>query len=204
MDGTNYEIVYQELRKRLKDLDLEKAGEKVGAHVLGNGEIEIPFFNEPYILSVHGIRDGRGKEPNESERIVLCHYVLRQGDGRLEDEWVSYRDFKDSSFFMHFFQENVHKILAKTFNGRVDALAEAAERTGGRTHDGGLRADGTWHIQALPFIPLFLVFYDGDEEFPAEARLLFDRSAPIWLDAECLAVLGWITAERLCRRVEMR
>ena len=42
-----------------------------------------------------------------------------------------------------------------------------------------------------------LVFYDADEDFPASARLLFDASAPHFLDLECLAVLGLILCDQL-------
>ena len=35
-----------------------------------------------------------------------------------------------------------------------------------------------------------LTFYDADEEFPAEAKLFYDLTAPNFLDLECLAVLG--------------
>jgi len=38
-----------------------------------------------------------------------------------------------------------------------------------------------------------------EEDFPSSCKLLFDRSAPVWLDMECLAVLGWIVVELLIR-----
>ncbi|MBW2086755.1 MAG: DUF3786 domain-containing protein, partial [Deltaproteobacteria bacterium] len=39
--------------------------------------------------------------------------------------------------------------------------------------------------------------YNADEEFPSSARILFDTSAPQFLDMECLAVLGMILADQL-------
>jgi hypothetical protein len=35
----------------------------------------------------------------------------------------------------------------------------------------------SWIIQLLPQIPVQLVFYMGDEEFPSAARLLIDQAA---------------------------
>jgi hypothetical protein len=55
------------------------------------------------------------------------------------------------------------------------------------------------HFQALPCLPLLLVFYDRDEDFPASCKVLFDKAAPTWLDMECLAVLGWILSDLLVK-----
>ena len=53
--------------------------------------------------------------------------------------------------------------------------------------------------QGIWEMPMLLVFYDKDAEFPASCKVLFDKSAPTWLDMECLAVLGWILADLLIK-----
>ena len=45
-------------------------------------------------------------------------------------------------------------------------------------------------IDALPRVPIFLLFNDADEEFGAECRLLFERRAAAYLDMESTAILG--------------
>ena len=52
---------------------------------------------------------------------------------------------------------------------------------------------------ALPKLPLELRFYDADEEFPAEAKVLYDLTAPNFLDLECLAALAHILVLELER-----
>jgi len=52
-------------------------------------------------------------------------------------------------------------------------------------------------IPALPKLPLMFTFYDADEDFPAEAKVLYDAAALDFLDLECLAVLGGILVEEL-------
>jgi hypothetical protein len=46
-------------------------------------------------------------------------------------------------------------------------------------------------------VPLVIGFYDADQEFPAEAKLLYDLTAPNFLDLECLAVLGLLLVQEL-------
>ena len=49
----------------------------------------------------------------------------------------------------------------------------------------------------LPHIPLQLIFYDRDEEFPARETLLFSLNATELIDFEVLAVLVTVFVQSL-------
>jgi hypothetical protein len=198
VDGDNYEKVYASLWQRVTELDLPRAAVPLGGRDLGDGTVEIDVLEQPLRVSREGVRDRRGRTPHSAVRIVLCHYLLRGGRGALSNEWTAYRELEASAFFMANFKENVERHVSRTFAGRPEALERAVLRIGGKRATGEASSDGAWTLSALPRVPLLLLFNDRDEEFPADARLLFDRSADVWLDAECLAVVGWIVAERLC------
>ena len=51
----------------------------------------------------------------------------------------------------------------------------------------------------LPHIPLQLIFYDRDDEFPARATLLFDINATQLIDFEVLAVLVTVFVQFLTK-----
>jgi len=194
----NYEVVYKGLLEKLARIDLSEAVPTLGGYQQEN-QYWIEFLGRPYRIGHQGIWDGEGKEPHVSIRIVFCHYLLRSGKGNLTDEWVSYRDFKDSAFFISNFQVNAEAPIPEHFSGRTGELEGAAMRLGGRPYTGFQTGDICYHIQALPRVPLLLIFYDRDDDFPASCKLLFDKSAPVWLDMECLAVLGWILAQLLVK-----
>lgn len=194
----NYEIVYAELLKKLEKIDLGKVAVRLGARH-HQDRLELKFLGTPYLITHQGVRRIDGKEPNISIRIVLCHYLLQAGQGKLTGQWVSYRDFKDSAFFISNFQANVEARIAHYFAGRTDQLEKAAQHLDGAPYQGFQTGDLCYHFRALPHVPVLLVFYDRDSEFPASCKVLFDRSAPIWLDMECLAVLGWIIADHLIK-----
>ena len=46
-------------------------------------------------------------------------------------------------------------------------------------------------------MPFLLLFNDADEEFPAQATILFQKNAASYLDMECLAMIGGSLAHRL-------
>jgi len=53
---------------------------------------------------------------------------------------------------------------------------------------------------ALPRLRLAVAFWEGDDEMPAQARVLFDAAASHYLDAAGLAGLGGQLTGRLLRR----
>ena len=52
-------------------------------------------------------------------------------------------------------------------------------------------------FDALPKVPLLLLFNDRDEEFPAQCGVLFEKRTGKFIDMECLAVVGMLFFEYL-------
>ena len=52
-------------------------------------------------------------------------------------------------------------------------------------------------FEALPKVPILMLFNDGDDEFSARCLVLFERRAEKYLDMECLATVGWLLADYL-------
>ena len=63
--------------------------------------------------------------------------------------------------------------------------------------DDGASYDLSMHLPVLPKIPVLVRFNDRDEEFPAQSVLLFQKSTEVYLDMECVAILGTYLAEAL-------
>lgn len=193
----NYEKVCAGLADRLGCADLSAVAPGLGAEVRED-LLRLDFFNVPMSVGGDGVRraDG-GEEKDFMTRIILSHYVLQQGAAPLAGEWVSYREFRDAALFMHYFQGQVEGRISRTFEGRIDKLTTSIRALDGIPYDGVGTGDLCCLIQALPKVPMVLIFWDGDEDFPASTRILFDRGASAYLDMECLAVLGHVLALRL-------
>jgi hypothetical protein len=190
-----YEKVYQELVGRLAGTDWSRAAAGIGARVHGQG-LEFSMFSHPVQVDASGVMVAVDSGLETAMRIVCCHYVLHGGGGRLAGEWVSYRDFKDSAPFFAAYHRLVDVALGRTFSGRGAELDRAARALGGFEVD-DIPGDLAFGFTALPLVPLRLSFYEADEDFEAEARILFDRGADGFLDMECLAVTGYLLAELL-------
>ena len=105
-------------------------------------------------------------------------------------ELSSFRDFKDSGPLTVYFSHDVETKTARRFAGKKDALIRACRLSGG--YESGVSAgyDAGARFDALPKIPVVLLFNDKGDEFDATAKLLFEKRAESYLDAECLAILG--------------
>ncbi len=62
---------------------------------------------------------------------------------------------------------------ADAFNGHTDALREACRRFGTLIT---LSGDVAARLDAFPFLPVILQFWEADEDFPAALKFLFDEN----------------------------
>lgn len=192
---TNYEEVYTGLVERLEEVDFNHSVTHLGVQNADDG-FNLKIFARDCLIDREGIKASDGTPLDFKIRIVAAHYLLHAGQGEETGQLVAYRDFKDGAFFHPSFAQTVEQRIAERFSGRIQDLKKSGETNGGR-RIGGLGGDVCLRFSAFPKIPVVLIFYDADDDFPSSARILFDSSAPRFLDMECLAVLGMILADEL-------
>ena len=192
-----FKKTYQDYLARVNKLDLQTVAQKTAA--LWDGKIvTLTLFGTPYRISGDGIMDPSGKEPAHSIKVVLCQYLLLHPSNHSNDTaWVSYKDFKDAAPLAHTFHIESEMGIAKTFESRLNALKKRCSSIGGYDCSEDLNYDLCIKFDALPKVPMLLLFNDADDEFPAQCLLLFERRAEQHLDMECLAILGRLLAEKL-------
>jgi hypothetical protein len=185
---------------QVAQIDLAGIAETL-AITVEQGKALIPFLGKTYRVSSRGVFDASDLEPIHAIRIVLCRYLLLAPPAlpREGEDWVSYKDFKDAAPFVTGFVNNSERAIARNFTGRLEPLREAAGRLGALPPPLLLSYQFTARIEALPRIPLLLLFNDEDEDFPAQCTLLFERRAEKYLDMECLAIIGWLLADFLAQ-----
>ncbi|HSO71275.1 MAG TPA: DUF3786 domain-containing protein [Thermodesulfobacteriota bacterium] len=195
-----FEETVRDYLAQVAQIDLAGIAETL-AITVERGEALIPFLGKTYRVSSSGVFDDSGLEPIHAIRIALCRYLLLAppASPRQGEDWVSYKDFRDAAPFVSGFVNNSERTIARTFSGRLEPLREAAGRLGAVPPALELSYQFTAQIQALPQIPLLLLFNDEDEDFPAQCTLLFQRRAEKFLDMECLAIIGWLLADSLAQ-----
>lgn len=193
-----YEKVYLGLVPRLAAVDFAGAAASLGLERSGAG-CRVPLLGREYVVGPSGVSLAEGGPAFITQRIVLAWYLLHAGSGEPCGNMVPYRELPGGADFARALQTLVDQRLAQGFAGRLAELKRAAVVLGGVEQEGAGAHDGVWRFAALPKLPLELRFYDADEEFPAEAKVLYDLTAPNFLDLECLAALAHILVRELER-----
>lgn len=195
-----FDETYMEYIKQIAGINFEPLAEVLGINIK-KGKIMIPFFEKPYWVDEQSITDPAGKKPSFRECVVLCKYMLLCPDSvPSEGDWIAYRDFKDSGPLTVFFANSVEKPMAEHFTGRLAELEKSGKLLGGFAPDIELSYDFYMQFNALPRIPVLLLYNDADDEFPAHCSILFKQNADKFLDGESLAILGDIVSGYLIKK----
>lgn len=198
----NYQQSFSLACATIREMNLEERARKAGADYQrsGDGEkITLSFFLEPYQISFPQIEFYAPSKKTVSlvTRILLLHYLIRADGSPVTGKWVSYKDIPGGLLYTSVFTRRVTDPLARKFGRSAKGFKEMAIPLGGQPAGVG---DASLILKVFPFIPMQYVLWEGDDEFPPSAQLLFDASVDHYLSLEDIVVLGQITTGRLIQR----
>jgi hypothetical protein len=115
-------------------------------------------------------------------------------------EWVLFRQLPGGESFHAAFQERVVRKLAVAFSESPEALVRAGRSLGGQEVDFG---SATVELAFLPHLQVRVTVWQGDDEVPGNATMLFPASAARTLPTEDFAEVGAIVMAALLRAVRV-
>ena len=162
-------------------------------------EIKVVYLNRIYSFS-H--QDGRITCPHDpvdmplEEQSLILQYLVQATGVPLSKRWISYAELPNGMLHDRPFRVEAFEPLARAFGGQMGSLLRVARELGGQEIGMG---DIGVVIPVLPRIPVAVIFWVADEEFPARANMIFDASASHYLSTAALYVLGSVVARRLLK-----
>lgn len=160
--------------------------------------VEVDFFNSPVqVRFPEGVVAGPGGEEIPIwERILILHYLSGDSPVPSYREWIGFQQVPSGGFYFEAFRRRAHDPLARAFGSQPGLLLRAGEVLGALPADFG---DAAVRVPVFPVVPVVAVVHRACEEFPADAKLLFESSIGAFLCTEDIAVLGGLVAGRLLR-----
>ena len=164
--------------------------ERSGATIDQEGNLRVEFLRREYVIdhaewTVKRANDG-ATPPSLMQSLILTYLYTADGTPP-SDRWLGFRELPNGLFYAQAFQGYTGAVLVRDLNGDVAAFKTASEKLQGAALSIG---DAGYAFQVLPRLKLAVVMWAGDEEFPAQAQVLFQESAPQYLITDGLAIVG--------------
>ncbi len=134
-----------------------------------------------------------GPEPPVPTQILLLRYLTC---GRLEPaagKFLAYRDMPWGEVYFRQFQGRCLTRCAWMFSGKLAHVPYLCQALKGTPLP---KCDAGFAFNFLPGLDIQLLLWDGDEEFPPSAQILFSDNFPAAFSAEDMAFVGDILLNR--------
>ncbi len=187
-----------ELRANILSRDMAVLAGNTGA-ALSDGRFQLRVWGEAVVISRRdfvAIHLENGSPCDDLTQAMLAHYFYTSNGTPVANEWIAFRELPDGQFYATAFQGYTGNKLARLFESNVPAFAAAAREIGGQALPLG---DAAFSFQALPRVPIAIVCWLGDEDFPSSYRVLFDKAVTHHLPTDGCAILGSMLTSKLSR-----
>jgi len=195
-DQKNYEYAYKLAYKlageQLGKVDIEEQCRKSGArHLVVDSQelIIIDYLNQSYQVTFPDIQVslvGGGAEVPIKDKILILHYLTLAKGIPLANKFIAFKELPEGANYFKTFSKRSIEPLTEHFGREPHWLVDAADKLGGRKVDYG---DVAVTISAFSRVPITIVLWRRDEEFPPRSNILFDATVPSYLSTYDIIVV---------------
>lgn len=190
------------LRQQLRGQNPEELASLAGAvytsHEPERGKLTLDLWGEPVVLDYPELiarREPSGPLPLPFQALLM--YYLTTSDGfSPAGEWVSFADLPGGRMYAQAFQGYSGNVLIRTFGEDLYAFRRACHVAGGTPVELG---DAAFTFAGLPYVPLLVTYWLGEDELPSASKVLFDRASTHHLPVDVCAILGSMLVSRILR-----
>ncbi|GAB4474351.1 MAG: hypothetical protein Kow0088_10290 [Anaerolineales bacterium] len=190
-----------ELRKELTAWDPQRLAINTAStfvsNDLGSGHFQFSYWQEDTQLSYPAFLATSvaiQKELGIAHQALILYYFATSHPQPLTEKWISFAELPDGRFYSQAFQSYTGNVLRRHFTDEVERLEDAARTFKGNPYPFADRAFIFW---VFPRVPLLLVYWQGDEDFPPNYQILFDVSVVSYLPTDACAIAGSMLTRKL-------
>ena len=183
------EVPFSHYEERFRSLDPQEAAERTGTQ-WGGKEFYVNLLGREYAIShpVYGIRplDG-GALPVLPVQTFLLRYLLESRETAWLGEWKTFREMPWGEMYIKPYTGRVLTRAAFTFGTRLAAFDQAAQNMGATPVSHG---DAGWEFNLIGDYRMRILVWEGDDEFPPNAQVLYSDNFAQGFAAEDRVVAG--------------
>lgn len=165
----------------------------------GKGIIPVKFMADEYTVDTEGrtvISLSCNIPAKDFTSILILHYLTQKikGLSGLSGEWLGFKELSGVEGYAAAFRKRAIEPILRKYGSQPDAILTALDRLPGKRVD---QADIGIILEVFEGVPVMIELWRKDEEFGAEANMLFDKSIAGIFCAEDIAVLATLVAHQL-------
>ena len=134
--------------------------------------------------------------PSDYFGIFIINYLLQSKAIEPSVEWISEKDIPGGTTFFRGPHEIPTRLITSRYSSDIPAFKDTCTTFGGKPLD---MAEASYFFDITPRIPIAVLFWDGDDEFPAEAKVLFDKTIIKQLALDIVFALAVDVCSRFAR-----
>jgi len=192
-DGYDLKPAYELAREQLaKTEDIEQQCLRSGARFLVTGSQKksaIKYLNQLYQISIPNVEVLLANSLEDvpiRDKVLILHYLLSAKGTPMSNKLISFKELPGGGNYFRTFSNRAIEPLVEHFGEQPHGLIGVTARLGGRKVDFG---DVAVSINAFSRVPITIVLWQGDEEFPAQGDILFDAAISDYLSTYDVTVL---------------
>jgi hypothetical protein len=128
--------------------------------------------------------------------LFAVHYLLSAAELPPAGQWISEKDIPGGTTFFRGPHAVPTHLIASRFDGDIQGFTRLCDQCGGTKL---ALADASFSFSITPRVPVAVLFWQGDEEFPTEAKLLYDQTIIRHLASDIIYALAVGVCEHLGR-----
>ena len=183
------EVPFAHYEERFRNLDAAEAAARTGAKWDGE-EFYVNLLGRDYALRhpEYAIRatDG-GVLPVLPVQTFLLRYLLESKAVEWAGEWKTFREMPWGEMYIKPYTGRVLTRAAFTFGTRLEAFKKGAQKLGGQPVSHG---DAGFEFSLIGPYRMRILVWEGDEEFPPNAQVLYSDNFASGFAAEDRVVAG--------------
>lgn len=158
--------------------------------------IRLKYFNEELDIDAadYSMKYTDNRDVMEWEQVLVLHYLLSPVSEKPSGDLKAFLEIPDGHFYNDTFQRRAKIPLVETFGSDPQRLLKVGNNLGGKQVQYG---DVAVEIHAFPNVPLTVLIWEGDDEFPPDGNVLFRDDIDKRMAIEDIVVVANILAIKL-------
>ncbi|GHV22269.1 hypothetical protein FACS189494_08860 [Spirochaetia bacterium] len=137
-----------------------------------------------------------GVVSDEARRVLVLRYLCEGKYQASTGKQLSYREIPWGEVYFRNFEGRCIKRVARMAGANIQAFNKIFE-THKQLKAEKLSGNAAWRFEFINGLFMSIIIWEGDDEFPTSAQILFDDNFPAAFSAEDITVLGEIAITAL-------